>query len=259
MGCWSHQAAALVRWATRMSTGPSSEAIFCFSPLSSFVGRNLAKFNRMCMKYNQIKNGKKSQSQKVNWLMRNLAQLISSTKASCLVPQYRCCCKSCRWWHILIFAMDGCGCHTIFVDFSILSIFSMASSPVSISSCSNSNSRPTITNRPTCGPGEASQLCQPAVGGVWIFLGTAGVVVPFSSSSLWFYHNYVIKIGTFIWQGSSTAGSCCAKKWATWLHRGIKQLCMPSGPESSSFLTLPPDSAQSLYEFINLMSFSCFW
>ena len=149
-----------------MSTGPSSEAIFCSSPLSSFVGRNLAKFNRMCMKYNQIKNEKKSQSQKVNWLMRNLAQLISSTTASCLVPQYRCCCKSCRWWHILIFAMDGCGCHTIFVDFSILSIFSIASSPDSISSCSNSNSRPTITNRPTCGPGEASQLCQPAVGGV---------------------------------------------------------------------------------------------
>ena len=60
----------------------------------------------MCIKYNQIKNGKKSQSQKVNWLMRNLAQVIISAEASSLVPQYRCCCKSSRWWHILIFALS---------------------------------------------------------------------------------------------------------------------------------------------------------
>ena len=132
-----------------MSTGPRLEAIFCFSPFSSFVGRNLAKFNRMCMKYNQIKNGKKSQSQKGNWLMRNLARVIISAEASSLVPQYRCCCKSSRWWHILIFATSRTGCCTFFVNFSILSTFSIASSPVSISSSSYSNARPKVANRPT--------------------------------------------------------------------------------------------------------------
>ena len=161
----------------------------------------------MCIKYNQIKNGKKNQSQKVNWLMRNLTQVIISAEASSLVPQYRCCCKSSRWWHILIFASSRSDCYTIFVNFSILSIFSIASSPVSISSCSNSNSRSKVANRPTWVPSGASQLCWPAVGRVWIVLGLAGVVVPFSSSSLWFYHIYVINIGTLIWQGSTTAVS----------------------------------------------------
>tara|TARA_B110000208_G_scaffold122857_1_gene149926 strand:- start:1037 stop:1165 length:129 start_codon:yes stop_codon:yes gene_type:complete len=42
----------------------------------------------MCIKSNQIKNSNKSQSQKVNWLMRNLAQVIISTEDSSLVPQY---------------------------------------------------------------------------------------------------------------------------------------------------------------------------
>ena len=159
MGCWSWRTAASARWAAQMSTGPRSYAIFCFDPFSSFLGRNLAKFNRMCIKYNQIKNGKKSQSQKVNWLMRNLVQVIISAAASGLVPQYRCCCKSSRWWHILIFASRCSGCCTIFVNFSILSIFSIASSPVSTSSCSNSNARSKVANRPTWVPSEASQLC----------------------------------------------------------------------------------------------------
>jgi len=153
----------------------------------------------MCIKYNQIKNGNKSQSQKVNWLMRNLAQLIISAEASHLVPEYRCCCTSSRWWHILIFATTPRDGHTILVNFSNLSIFSIASSPVSISSCSHSNSRSKVANRPTWVPGGASQLCQPAVGRVWIFLGLAGVVVPFSSSSPWFDYIYVIKVGTLIW------------------------------------------------------------
>ena len=212
----------------------------------------------MCIKYNQIQNGNKNQSQKVNWLMRNLHHFINSTEASCLVPQYRCCCKSSRWWHILIFASSRSDCYTIFVNFSILSIFSIASSPVSISSCSHSNSRSKVANRPTWVPSGASRLCQPAVGRVWIFLGLAGVVVPFSSSSPWFDYIYVIKVGTLIWQGNTHAGSHCAKKRTTWLRAGIKHLRVPTGPKSSSFLILPPDPVQSRLEFINLMSFSSF-
>ena len=191
--------------------------------------------------------------------MRNLAQVIISAEASSLVPQYRCCCKSSRWWHILIFATSRTGCCTFFVNFSILSTFSIASSPVSISSSSYSNARPKVANRPTWVPSGAFQLRQPAVGRVWIFLGLADVAVPFSSSSLWFDHIYVIKIGTLIWQGTTTAWSRCTEKPATWLRRGTKQLRVPTGPVSSTFLILPPDSAQSRLEFINLMSFSFFW
>ena len=210
----------------------------------------------MCIKYNQIENGNKSQSQKVNWLMRNLVQVIISAEASHLVPEYRCCCRSSRCWRILIFAATGRDSHTIFMNFSNLSIFSIASSPVSISSCSHSNSRSKVANRPTWVPSRASQLRQPALGRVWICLGLVGVVVPFSSSSLWFDYIYVIKVGTLIWQGSTQACNHSTTKRTTWLRAGIKHLRVPTGAESSSFLILPPDSAQSRLEFINLMSFS---
>ena len=147
-----------------MSTGAHVSAIFCASPSSSFLGRNLAKFDRLCVKYNQIKNGKKSQSQKVIWFVPNLEQVIVPAGAVSLVPQYRCCCKSCRWWHLLLFAWSRCSCCTIFTNFSNLSIFSIAPSQISISSGSYSNSRPKVANRPTHMLSGALQLCQPAVG-----------------------------------------------------------------------------------------------
>ena len=220
MGSRGHSVVALAHWAAQMSSGACSSAIFCASPSSSFLGRNLAKFDRMCIKYNQIKNGKKNQSQKVIWFVPNLDQVIIPAGAVSLVPQYRCCCKSCRRWHILILAMSRCGCCTIYVNFSILSIFSIASSPVSISSSSNSNSRPKGANWSAQAASGTSQLHQPAVGKAWIFLGLAGVSVSFSSSSLWFDHIHVNKIGTITQLGNATACTHCTKQRTTWLRRG---------------------------------------
>ncbi len=125
---------------------------------------NLIGFVIKCINYNQIKNGKKTESQKASWLTSDLAQVSISACASCLVPQYRCCCKSSRWWHILIFALACCGCYTIFVNISILSIFSTASSRTAISSSSNSNSRARVATGPSGVLSGVLQLCQPAGG-----------------------------------------------------------------------------------------------
>ena len=79
----------------------------------------------MCIKYNQIKNGNKNQSQKVNWLMHNLVQVIISADDSHLVPEYRCCCTSSRWRRILIFATACSDSHTIFMNFQIYRYFQL--------------------------------------------------------------------------------------------------------------------------------------
>ena len=155
--------AELLRLPQKLARKPFSALVHVLH-FSVEIWLNLIGFVIMCINYNQIKNAKKSESQKANWSTSNLAQVIISACASCLVSQYRCCCKSCRWWHILILASGCCGCYTIFVNISILSIFSIASSRAAISSSSNSNSRAKVATGPAEVLSGLLQLCQPAGG-----------------------------------------------------------------------------------------------
>jgi hypothetical protein len=57
-----------------------------------------------------------------------------------------------------------------------------------------------------------------------------------------------------IWQSCTSAGSYCAKNWATWLHGSTKQLQMPTTAVARSFLPLAVAVAPAISKLINYNS-----
>ena len=125
-----------------------------FNIHADLIHNSITSFNRL----KQIKNAKRSMSQNGPLFAAIFRSVIIFIDASCPVPQYRCCCRSSRWWHILIFATSCYHCHTIPSPFSISSIFAISKSPVSNHCSSNSNSGPKSAKQLTPVRTGASQL-----------------------------------------------------------------------------------------------------